>query len=252
MRKGADSGNATTKADISPPRHRQAPPFVSLPVPVPPFGSDYCTSVHTCAHHMTYNTKWWVKGEATQRMLSSSEMHGESTMRIWQSCILSSPLPLLPAAEELATELFHSNRFVCLFCFFFWGQVALCNWLVWNLQGSPGCHAFASWVLKLKVCATMSSLLNRCYFLDLLREVTKEIKGTSLGMVAHTCYSSTQETQTAGSLQIQGQLGLYSEFQASLSYRVSPSLKKEKKKIKSGNLLMFLTQQKCGQHWRIA
>lgn len=94
----------------------------------------------------------------------------------------------------------------------------------------------------------MSSLLNRCYFLDLLREVTKEIKGTSLGMVAHTCYSSTQETQTAGSLQIQGQLGLYSEFQASLSYRVSPSLKKEKKKIKSGNLLMFLTQQKCGQH----
>lgn len=86
----------------------------------------------------------------------------------------------------------------------------------------------------------MASLLNMFYFLDPLKEMTKELKGTSLGVAAQACNPSTQ---AGGSLQIHGQLGLYNEFQASLGYL---SQKKKKRNHKSGSLLMLLSQQRLG------
>lgn len=47
-------------------------------------------------------------------------------------------------------------------------------------------------------------------------QVEKPIKESCLGMVSHACNPTTQEAKAGGSLQVQGEAGLYGESKASL------------------------------------
>lgn len=83
----------------------------------------------------------------------------------------------------------------------------------------------------------------RFYFLGLLKEKTKTIKEPH-GLRWLPAEIPALERLR---LQIQGQLGLGSEFQVSLVFRESHSLKKERKGTSNqAALLMFLMQQRFG------
>ena len=56
-------------------------------------------------------------------------------------------------------------------------------------------------------------------------------KTIKLGVVVHAFSPSTREAEAGGSLRVQGQPGLHSEFQDSLGYTEKPHLEINKNKL---------------------
>jgi hypothetical protein len=62
---------------------------------------------------------------------------------------------------------------------------------------------------------------------NLGRALFKAVQTTMLGIMVHSCNASTQAAETEGS-QVQGQIELPNEFEASLDYTARPCLKNKK------------------------
>jgi hypothetical protein len=119
------------------------------------------------------------------------------------------------------------TKSVCLFGF---GALGHCKWCI---SKGPVCPYFTA-LLVAVVCVPHtlpvgeSCVLCTC-FLTLKPSLPLKYQWCARGSVVHTFNSSTPEAEAGGSLWVQGQPGLQSEFQDSYNYIERPCLEKPDK-----------------------